>query len=228
MFIFYSLWRAIYAGRPLFAGFTMTQALWYLTFTEAIELSKSRTYVQIQQEVKDGTIAYSLIRPYSYIMYHFSKTMGENIVKVVPMLLEGFLLAFLFTGMLPGYFTHLPYGLLLILGGFVLVTLWQILIGLLAFWFEEVAPFYWILQKLIFVIGGMFFPIDMFPQWLQGISKASPFAFSAYWPAIVMVKFEPRSFMTALIGQCVYIAVLMVACSMLFATAKRKVHAQGG
>jgi ABC-2 type transport system permease protein len=228
VFIFSALWRAIYAGRDLLAGLSMTQVLWYFTLTEVIELSKTNVYMPIQEEVKDGTIAYTLTRPFSYILYYFSQAMGQNLIKMGPMMIEAFLLATLFSGYLPGYFRAIPAGIVLIVAGFAVVTFWQIIIGLLAFWFEEVAPFYWILQKLIFIIGGMFFPIDLFPAWLQGVSKASPFAFSAYWPAITIVDFSVDKFITCLAGQAFYASLLLLAATGLFRAAVRKVHVQGG
>ncbi len=154
--------------------------------------------------------------------------MGQNLVKMGPMLVEAFLLGTLFAGYLPGYFKAIPAGIVLIVGGFAVVTFWQIIIGLLAFWFEEVSPFYWIIQKLIFIIGGMFFPIDIFPAWLQGISKSSPFAFSAYWPAITIVNFSVDNFVTCITGQVGYSLLLMLAATGLFSAAVRKVHVQGG
>ena len=228
IFIFYSLWKVVYGEREFLAGLTIVQALWYLTFTETVELGKARSFEQIQQEVKDGTIAYSLIRPYSYILYYLVKGTGEGMVRMVPMLTIGFVVAWLFTGPLPGYLSALPAGVLLIMGGYVLTSLWQILIGLLAFWFEEVGPFYWILQKLVFILGGMFFPIDFFPDWLQGVSKSLPFAYSAYWPAITIVNYSPGVFVHAMIGQVVYIILLGSVCLLVFRSGRRKIHAQGG
>lgn len=191
VFIFSSLWKAIYSGSTMVAGLTMTQVLWYLTITEVIELSKTPLYTTIQEEVKDGTVAYALTRPYSYIMYYFFSGMGQNLVKMVPMLIEGFLLGVIFAGYLPGYFRAILYGLILIL-------------------------------------GGMFFPIDMFPEWLANISRVSPFAFSAYWPAITVVNFTFDSFFTGLAGQLFYTGVLLAVSALLFAAAVKKVHLQGG
>ena len=228
IFIFYSLWRVIYSENPVLAGLTITQTLWYLTFTETIELSKTGIMRQIQEEVKDGSIAYSLIRPYSYVLFKIFRSMGESIVKVFPLLAEGFILAWLFTEPLSGYWRALPFGLILITGGLLLNTLWHVTIGLLAFWTEDVSPFYWILQKLIFIVGGMFFPIDFFPEWMQGISKALPFAYSAYWPAYTMVNFSLATFLRGLAGQLAYIAALSLIATALFNLAKRKVHVQGG
>ena len=70
--------------------------------------------------------------------------------------------------------------------------------------------------------------IDMFPEWLARISKASPFAFSAYWPAITVVNFSLDSFLTCLIGQVIYSGVLLAISAALFAAAVKKVHVQGG
>ena len=166
LFVFFSLWSVIYRGRELIAGLSLTQTLWYLSFTEAVELSKARVYTQIQEEVKEGSIAYALGRPYSYNGFKIARALGESLVKAVPVMALGFIVCFLFSGMLPGYLRALPFGLILIVGGIILNIMWGLIIGLLAFWTEEVTPFYWILQKLIFIAGGMFLPIDFFPSWL--------------------------------------------------------------
>jgi ABC-2 type transport system permease protein len=228
IFVFNSLWRVIYGTDQLIAGLTITQTLWYLTFTETIELSRENLYMEIQREVKDGSIAYTLIRPYSYISFYLFSGLGKSFIKTFPVLVIGFLTAAFFTGILPGYFTVIPVGFLLIIGGIIIGLLWQIIIGLLAFWFEEVSPFFLIIQKLIFIIGGMFLPIDFFPEWLQGFSKASPFAFSAYWPAITIVNFSYENLITTICGQIIYTALLFFTAGIIFNSAKKKVHSQGG
>jgi len=228
LFVFFSLWNVIYADQALIAGLTITQTLWYLSFAESIELSKARVFMQIQEEVKEGSIAYSLGRPYSYNGFKIARSLGESLVKVIPILILGFIVCTLFTGVLPGYWSALPFGLILITGAVLLNIMWGIIIGLLAFWTEEVMPFYWILQKLIFIGGGMFFPIDFFPEWIQGAAKIAPFAFSAYWPAITMVNFSFENFRIALTGQLIYIAILGFVAYLIFKTALKKLHVQGG
>ena len=144
------------------------------------------------------------------------------------MMAEGFIMATIFVGVLPGYFRILPLAFILILLALLMVTVWQIIIGLLAFWFEEVNPFYLIYQKMVFVIGGMLIPVDFFPAWLQPLAKYSPFAFSSYWPAVTFVKFSWARFFTCLAGQAFYIALLFGAALLLFKGARKKVQVQGG
>jgi ABC-2 type transport system permease protein len=228
LFTFFSLWRVVFSGQGSIAGLTLVQTLWYLTFTEAVELARPRVFSQIQEEVKDGSLAYSLTKPYHYPLFYLSRSMGEGCVRLLPILALGFLLATAFVGLLPGYLRALPFGLLLMLGGLLLSCLWQLLIGLLAFWTEEVSPFFWILQKLVFILGGMFIPIDFFPPWLQGVARYLPFAFSAYWPASCMVEFSLERFAIGLSGVLFYGLLLGGAVMGVFALGRRRVHVQGG
>jgi ABC-2 type transport system permease protein len=228
LFIFFSLWRVIYGASGTIAGFTITQTLWYLTFTETIEMSQTRLFTPISDEVKDGTVAYSLGRPYSYVWYWISRGMGENLVKMVPLLLIGFVMGTALVGPLPGYFAALPFGLVTVVGGILLGTMLQVFVGLLAFWFEEVTPFWWILQKLTFVIGGLFLPIDFYPEWLQRIAQALPFAFMAYWPGSTWANFSNERFLTTIIGQAMYTLAFSLLTWVTFRSAVRKLHVQGG
>jgi ABC-2 type transport system permease protein len=228
VFTFWSLWKVIFAGRGALAGLTITQTLWYLTFTETIELSKSRVLFQVQEEVKDGTLTVTLSRPYSYPLFHLSRAMGESVVRIVPILLEGTILCTLMVGPLASLLPTLPQGLLLIVMGVAVTNLWMLLIGLLAFWLEEVTPFYWIVQKLIFILGGLFLPIDLFPGWLAGIARVLPFAFSAYWPAYTIVSGSGAAFITGFVGASLYIIVLVGAVLFLFSLGRKRVHAPGG
>ncbi|MFW5684031.1 MAG: ABC transporter permease [Spirochaetota bacterium] len=228
LFVFYSLWKVVFAGANAIAGFTMVQTLWYLTFTEAIEMSQSRIFMPMSHEVKDGTIAYSLGRPYSYVLFWISRAMGENLVKVVPLLIEGLIFATIMVGPLPGYLGAMPFALVGIVGGILIGTTLQAIVGLLAFWFEEVMPFWWIIQKLIFVIGGLFIPIEFYPEWLQGIARVTPFAFAAYWPASTWADFSMRRFLITVGGQAAWLFVFSVVAALIFRAAVRKLHVQGG
>lgn len=228
LFVFWSLWRAVFASRPSVAGLTLVQTLWYLTFTEAMELSRPRVAGMVQEEVRDGTLAVTLTRPWSYPAFHFWRALGEGSVRALPVLVLGFLLATLLVGPLPGYLRALPFGFLLILLGLAIGILWTLAIGLLAFWLEEVSPVLWIVQKAIFILGGLFLPIDFFPPRLAAVSRWLPFAFSAYWPAITMVSFGWRTFLAGLAGAAAWLAALAGLVALLFAAGRRRVHAQGG
>lgn len=228
MLIFYTLWKVIYGTEGFTGVFTFTQMIWYLTFTECIELSKSTIYWDVESEVKGGSIAYSLSRPYSYNLFQISRSLGTSLVKLIPLLVLGFTIGFVLVGLLPGYFKALPLGLIVVVGGITLNTIWYLIVALQSFWVEDAFPFLIVLQKITFVFGGLFFPIDFLPEWLQGAAKILPFTYSAYWPAKIMVDFDFGTFLYVLRGQIIWIFVLLGIAAIIFKSAVRRLHVQGG
>ncbi len=49
------------------------------------------------------------------------------------------------------------------------------LLGLLAFWLEDVSPVYWVWQKLLFVLGGLMMPIELYPELIRRLAPFTPF-----------------------------------------------------
>jgi ABC-2 type transport system permease protein len=127
-------------------------------------------------------------------------------------------------GSLPGIVAFLVTGALALL----LDALIAVLIGLSAFWIEEVMPIYWIYQKLLFTVGGLFLPLEMLPLWLRRISMWLPFRYVANVPARVFVAFEWREALGGVAGQIAYIAVLTIIVSLVWRLAQRRMVVHGG
>ena len=227
LFVMHSLWRAILGERPQL-GFTAVQIIWYLTVTELVELSRGDAINEIETGVKDGSISYQFLRPYAFPAFVVARSLGQNAIKLVPLAVTGVAVSLLLAGPLPGLGRSWLPGLIVIAAAAVLNTLWQLLTGLLAFWFEQVAPFRWILQKVMFVAGGMFFPLELLPPGLAQVARYLPFAYQAYYPAQVVVDYSPTTFATALIGAGIYSVILAAVAAILFSRGRRKVHAHGG
>ena len=83
-------------------------------------------------------------------------------------------------------------------------------------------------QKLVFIVGGMFIPVDLFPAGLQRVAANLPFAYQAYWPARLLVLPDASLYSRAVAGQAVWVVTLAVAVAVLFAFGRRRVHANGG
>src|SRR5512138_1434833 len=84
MWIFYQLWKVTYAasGSEVINGLTLRDVLWYLMLAETIELGRPpATARTISENVKDGSIAYLLNKPYDFLLYQLSTVMGETIFR---------------------------------------------------------------------------------------------------------------------------------------------------
>jgi viologen exporter family transport system permease protein len=85
-----------------------------------------------------------------------------------------FVCAFAFTRWTPSLNALLivvPFGF----AASALITALYLVIGLLAFWLQDVAPIYWVWQKLMFVLGGLMLPLEVYPEFIQHAAVLTPF-----------------------------------------------------
>jgi ABC-2 type transport system permease protein len=112
--------------------------------------------------------------------------MGESVFRAVVNALFGSLMVWWLVGAPPAPSGWL-FAFVALLGTWVLNFCISCLIGLSAFLVEDVAPFLWIYQKFIFILGGFLVPLDFYPGWLQVIAKLLPFSAMIYGPSKLFV-----------------------------------------
>jgi ABC-2 type transport system permease protein len=230
LYIFVQLWSAVYAGqeRQVIAGFSLSATIWYFLLAEMIELGKFRHDEHISQEVKDGSIAYALVRPYNYLVYHFCNGLGETVVKMTLILGLGMPIALIYGGLPTVEWRFLPLGVITLLLALVLDFIMSSSIGLLAFVTEDTASFRLIYQKLIFILGGLLLPVDFLPGWLQGIARLLPFSQITYAPAKLLVAFDMEQWLHVSASQLIWIAVMGFGLRLQYAWAVRRLSVNGG
>lgn len=229
LWIFAQLWKVTYraVGAEQIAGLSRQDTLWYLMLAEMIVLSKPRLSRTIAQQVRDGSVAYLLNKPYNFLLYQCSVGLGDSVLRMIANALAGGAVVWLLIGPPP----H-PEGWPLV---FVTVVLaWLIdfcisaMIGLAAFVTEEVRAFEWIYQKILFILGGLLIPLDFYPPWLQTIAKATPFAYTLYGPARLFVEPSLLRFGEVLLGQILWLAVLVGLLTLLYQRGVTKLAINGG
>lgn len=230
MFIFVQLWTAVYEsqGAEVIAGLTLADTIWYFLIAEMIELGKFRHDQRISEEVKDGSIAYTLSRPYNYLAYHFFNGLGESVVKMVLIFFLGMPIVLLNAGLPSLTLQSLPAILLVLFLALVLDFCMASSIGLLAFVTEDTFSFRLIYQKLMFILGGLLIPLDFLPAWLQRIARLLPFSQVTYAPAKLFVAFEWQLFLNTLALQTFWIAVMGSLLFLQYRWATRRLVVNGG
>ncbi len=230
MSIFIALWSTAFgaSGNTQLSGYSLPMVVWYLAMTETITLSTSRIFAEIGEAVRAGDLAYTLARPLSYPFYQVANSLGNSAPRFALNMLTGTVVVGIATGQVAG---SLP-GLLAFWGMAVLALLLDalisVLIGLAAFWIEETLPIFWIYQKLLFTVGGLFLPLEMFPDWLQRLSRWLPFQFITYAPARAFVAFDWQQVLWAVSGQLVYLLVTAALVLLVWQLAQRRLVVHGG
>jgi ABC-2 type transport system permease protein len=230
MGVFMALWSTAFAvsGQGELQGYTLIEMVWYLAMTETIALSTSRIFVEISEAVKAGDLAYTLARPLSYPFFQVANSLGSSAPRLLLNLLTASAVVALgmrqFAGSLPGLAAFLGLAALALL----LDALIAVLIGLAAFWMEEVMPVYWIYSKLVFTLGGLFLPLELFPESLRRAVQWLPFQFITYAPARAFVKFDPEFVLRAALGQIAYVALFAAVVLLAWRQAQRRMVVHGG
>ena len=209
MWIFYQLWKVTFnaAGMDSINGMTLYSTMWYLMMAETIELSRPALARTISENVKDGSIAYLLNKPYSFLLYQFSNSMGETVFRALMNAVFGGMVVWWLVGPPPAPLGWL-FALITVFGALTLNFCITCLIGLSAFLVEDVSPYTWIYQKLVFILGGFLIPLSFYPDWLQVIAKTLPFAAMIYGPSQLFVAPSLELFANVLLMQFFWIAVL--------------------
>lgn len=230
MFIYMSLWKNIYAQKgAVVGGLTYGQMLWYLIITELITLSRTELHFQINEDVKSGNIAYLLNKPYNYVLYCFSYFLGEIGFKLLANGIVGILIGAVFAGRLQHFSpAAIPFILLSILLGCCINFFIYISLALTSFWFEDNTALFWIYSKLIFTLGGMLLPLELFPKVLRQIAQYLPFAYVTYVPARLTVNFTFERFVPQCLAQVGYLLLFFGVAMLLYRKGVRQLNVNGG
>ncbi|HSH04866.1 MAG TPA: ABC-2 family transporter protein [Anaerolineae bacterium] len=192
MFIFVQLWGWAYEtrGTAEMAGLSFGATIWYFLWAEVMEMGKMRPDQRISEEVKDGSIAYTLVRPYNYLAYHFFYGLGDSLMRMGLIFLFGSPLVLYYVGLPPFNLVYLLPWLLIVAQALLLNFFFLSIIGLMAFIIEDTNSLHLIYQKLVFILGGLLIPVDFLPGVLQTIARNLPFSLTTYAPARLFVAFN--------------------------------------
>lgn len=228
LFVMFSLYKTLYSGNPSFDGFTINMIIYYIVIAESIELSKVYIFRKISEEIKDGTCIYNLLRPISYISYHYFTSLGEIVLKFISIIIVGFITATIMVGFNKEIIKNFLISLPAIFMGINLNFFIMVMIGMLAFSMEEVSPIYWIYQKFLFILGGLFFPLEFFPQWVQNISKYLPTTYILYFPAKLVVNFNKKLYLQGISIQFFYLILTIIITILIYKKGIKNMSINGG
>ena len=231
VFIFMNLWNYMYDDpSELINGYTKNQMIWYVIITEMMWfiVGGRKACQKIAGEVKAGSIAYSMNKPYNYVLYHLISHMGTMFIKGIAYAFLAIGVGFLFMGEIPqmSFLSVLAFILVVILA-IIINTLFVIFIGLFSFIIEDSGPMYWLYSKFLLVFGTLF-PIEFFPGVLQKILRYSPIYALNYGPGRLFVNFSWSDFVPILIAQIIYVAIAYILCELVYRKGVRRLNVNGG
>ena len=183
----------------------------------------------IMTDVQSGNVEVFLNRPVSYLFYKIWWTIGLGLHNFVLIGVFGFLVLFLMIG-IPQSMTIGIFVPLLILEAIFTIVLSIIIytiVGLFAFWMEDINPVFWIVDKFIMILGGSYLPVALFPAIMYKFAIYSPFGASMFISHVVYDSWRVDWY--KLMGmQVLWIVTLGLVLIWLFKKVQEKVSVNGG
>jgi viologen exporter family transport system permease protein len=198
----------------------------YIGVTEWVTLSVVAIQQRLEDDIRSGGLEPYLLRPKSYLLQRVAPAMGETMVRLVALGAAG-LAAIAISGRPLPIPSAWPALLLLGSLGCVLGTLLYVLVGLAAFWMRRVMPAMLIVQKLSFLLGGLVAPISLYPDWLFGFAKATPFGAHLYWVGVQALTPSVRMFWIGVGWQILWSVLLSALCVIVWRAGLRKALREG-
>jgi ABC-2 type transport system permease protein len=227
LFIFSRVWRLVLSAQPMpHAG--PSELVWYLAITEWCVLSVPQIHLRIEADVRSGDVACELVRPLSYVGGRLAEATGDAAVRLLVLAPVAALAAALLAGGGPpdprGLGLAAPLGLL----SSTVAVLSATALGLSAFWLVDTSPVVWIWQKLVFVLGGLLLPLDIYPAWLRTLARCSPFPAMLYGPGRMAFGWAPRDALATAVELVAWSAAAGAALGWLARRAVARLSVHGG
>lgn len=209
---------------------TYAVAAWSIFFYFAF-MNLGTRYISrlIMADVQSGNVEVLLNKPISYLLYRVWWQIGAGLYPFLLISTLGSIVLYFIIG-LPETMTiaiFLPSLLLTLLLAVVLSLLIYMIVGLLAFWVVDINPIYWIVDKMVMILGGSYLPVALFPNFLYQVSIYSPFGASQFMTHSVYESWQANWYWLILV-QIFWIIVLGIFTSIMFAKVKKKVSINGG
>lgn len=227
LLIFAHIWKiaATRVGADTLSPYLL---LWYIAFNEWILIAVPDIEADIENDLKNGQLAYYLPRPISYVGFKLVEGLGALTVNMIALGLAGFVFTYFWTGVLPfTLYTFIVSIILASLAGF-LGLIFTMVIGISAFFVNEVEPWRWVFEKLLFLFGGLMLPLTVYPLWMQNISYWSPFSAILGGRSGLIFNFESTQVLWIFTLTLAWIVIGLILLYALYRKGLKALNIQGG
>lgn len=187
LIIQYFIWNAVYSSRTSFMGFNLEQMMSYYVVYAMIGLIVfDFAEWNVQMLIHTGKLTTFLLRPMEHMRFALYQKIGHRIlsiwVEVIPIALISVLALKVFP-----VTSNIFWSVISIILGFCMSFFVNYSIGILAFWVVKNRSLRGAMGIISALAAGAYFPLVLFPEWLQNVMFYLPFQYMTYVPVCVFI-----------------------------------------
>ncbi|MFC4777971.1 ABC transporter permease [Paenibacillus sp. GCM10023252] len=228
---YYFLWQAIFGDKQELQGFTLGQMTTYIAVSwMARAFYFNNLDREIASEIRDGSVAVQLIRPYSYLLVKMMQGFGEGLFRLLLFMVPGLaIVCLIFPVKLPTDPAVWGIYAVMLFFSFLINSQINILTGLFAFFVENNEGMMRMKRVMVDLFSGVIVPVAFFPGWLSAIMQWLPFQAITYLPSSVFTGRTPLNEVSRVLGlQVLWFAVLLLPIWLVWRAARQRLFVQGG
>jgi ABC-2 type transport system permease protein len=222
---------ALFETRDEVGGFSESDTVTYVWFAQALLMTvHTFGWVEISLRIRSGDIATDLARPLDPLRYWLAYDLGRALYHFIFRGIAPFAIGMLaFDVRLPeSPVTWLWVGAAITLA-VVVSFAYRFLYNLTSFWLLDYRGATLVAITVAMLFSGFILPLSFFPDWLETIARALPFAAMVQIPVDVFLEKATGAEVAALLLlQAFWAVVLLSAARLVLGTAIRRVVVQGG
>ncbi len=230
MFVFIEFWELIAREGLIDIPFPVADICWYTSLTQMMLFMSPRLFMTIEEDVRSGDIAYSLIRPMPYLWMRISEGIGAMTANTLIYYTLGITFVYFYIGELPsGGLAALVTALFFLYFGSILHILYQAMAGITALWLQDAEAIYRIYQKVLIVLGGLYMPLTLYPDWLQTWAFLTPVVAMMYGPVqFVLGENSPLNIQTLSLMMMAWFGFSILLMNIIYRSCVARLEINGG
>jgi ABC-2 type transport system permease protein len=222
---------ALFAARPLIGGYDVADALTYSFLTQGLLATVAIWgWFEIEDRIRTGDIAIDLLRPYSLLGYWLANDQGRAAYQALARGIPPFLIAGLvFDLRLPEH--PGTWLLFLVSVGLAITVSFSIraMVNMFAMWFLDSRGLAVVVSTASVFLSGLALPLAVFPPWLRGFTRLTPFAATFDAPGqIFLEQLSAAGIAATLALQIGWGGLLLAAAGRVLNRGTRRLVIQGG
>lgn len=179
-------WQALFISQANIFNYSQNEMMTYIIGIAFISNGVLGSIAgTIAGQIRSGEITRDLMYPWNILWMLFLRDMidkGFNMIFLIP---EVIFLVFIFKISLifpESIMTFFLFFVFLLIALFLFFYL-NLFLSLTAFWTDDVWAIRWLFGVILFdFFSGLYFPLDILPDWLYSIISFTPFPYVAYFP----------------------------------------------
>lgn len=182
------LWVAALPDGESIQGYDAVKMVWYIAVAEAVVNGvDQRLMIRIGEDLRRGDLTVELLRPVTLVWMLMAREIGRSIARFALSLPACCAVAWIAAGPPPSW---VGMATLVITGPLAVIVQMLLVIGASssALWLGDSTAAWFVLQKLVFLLGGMLLPLEFWPGAWGDVLTLLPWASTAYVPAHLAVQ----------------------------------------